>query len=271
MLKNFQDREKKEWFHTDIETIKKTIKISQIFLDNFLPFNLNFSNNLELLETFLNPYYIETKLDNIINNDNNLENIENQKTIDEKSTNNNDEICENIELFDDKKSKNNIGENFTLIKQFINECTIQCDFYTAKTLDITGFFRHWNRRMTTEDRSLLKKYLLANYKEFHNGIFNKDRLCKEVAYSGLKLKDITYNPQNANNLNDFDKFIINKCNISYSGRVSVFDITKEYIKWKNDNNIPIIDEKNEIILLKKHLNDHFVYNSGKFIFKRKIR
>jgi very-short-patch-repair endonuclease len=244
LLGKFQDPEKKEWFHTDFETIKKTIDCAHNFLDNILT-NDTFMSNLDILQIFTEKYKVEV----IDDETNDIEEQEIESPIN---------IIENIKT-----------EDFSIYKKFINECTIKGDEYIASSVNISGMFKYWNKRSTKEERSLLMKFLHSNFKQIRHGVWNEYKQCNEVTYKGFKLIDIKYIPADENNLSKFDKFIIEKCIVNCSARTSIYKITNEYFKWIKDNKFECLDDRKELLALKKHFASNFMQTNGKFIYEGK--
>ena len=82
----------------------------------------------------------------------------------------------------------------------------------------------------------------------------------------MDLVEKKYEPENINELTNYDKFIIEKCDILSIARVSTADIIKQYVNWLTENNIKIEDESEIGADFRRHLTKQFLPTNGKFIY-----
>jgi prophage antirepressor-like protein len=239
MLRKYQDSEKKEWFHTNLELVKQAINASKLFLDNHKE---QFTQIITILE------------DNTKDNTNEIK----------------DDILDDSDMEDNENTvikPENIDKDYSLYKRFIDECTIRGDDFVAIASDVSGLFRLWNKRSTKDERSTLVEFLNKTFKTSRKAIWNEEKKTYQYAYKGFKLIDYKYTSSNPPN--EFDEFILDNCKVEYSSRVTSYDILNSYMQWKKENNKQITDEKREQYALSTYLAKKFIRITGKFIYKGK--
>ena len=142
--------------------------------------------------------------------------------------------------------KNELTKKFD---KFIEKHCIVRDDVEVSTTDIIGQYRILANSASKEVYNSLKDYLDKRFKQYRLKIQDKNQVVN--GYAGVTLKEIKYekleilsNPQN---------FIFHSCNFSPSGKVLCSDLYKEYKKWKEQLQIPVleVDEKELREYLKK--------------------
>jgi hypothetical protein len=111
---------------------------------------------------------------------------------------------------------------------FIRDCCELSDEYKTPKSDLKLAHRIWSKSSTKETIRNLDEYLKNSFK---SGVIIENDIKRNV-YKGVKLKRLHYEP-NGDNLCDFEQFILEKCNVSWSDRVSYTDFFTEFIDWKS--------------------------------------
>ena len=259
-----------EWFNINEDLSKEVINISQLILDEFIPYT----------DLFLK-YNVYDKIKNILDEIKINENIV-------------DEIKENIIYSNiyDKKTQNKIIKNnseneriSTLVdnmeltvnnpldfNKFIKECCNVGDDLECMKVDIYGAHKLWSRNSESSTKKALFKYMDEKYKckrQFFEEFQSKIRV-----FIGIKPKEFVfrYNDDNknldvinyfpnsqllSNNMTEYEKFIIDKCKVGFTYRVSYQSIFDEFISWKGYDFKLNVNEKDKI---RDYLNKIFFPN-----------
>ena len=224
ILRYPRDAEKKEWFHTDLETIIATIKIAQNILDDL--------------------YQPDTAIQE-------LENV--LGYLDKRKAPVMKEPEETVDPIDNKYDR------------FVAECCEEGDF-TTRSVEITSMFRLWNKGITREEGTELQNHFKNKY-TFTGRCWNEETKTNQAGFKGIKLTEFKYHPT-GEEPNMYDKFIQERCIVSPLARIPTFNLTHEFIKWKETNNIPSNGLKQEQRLMRQHLILHFVPANGKMTFNK---
>jgi prophage antirepressor-like protein len=256
ILKNKQDCEKKEWFHTNLEIIKKTIITAKFMLDDFMTnemTNSDINYKLDEINNFLN---IETDKNEIVENEIVENEIVENEIIENEIIEN--EIIENEIIPNINENINDKYDNF-----FLENCILD-EREESETMDVMTVFRKWNDGCSIIERSELLKYLKDNYKQ--KRVINKKTNKSKRGFIGFKLKNNGYNPTGP--LSIYNKYILENCFIDHKAKVTMLNIINDFTNWlknnKLDNNI-----SKKIIELKKHLLEHFAIIRGSFNYNGK--
>lgn len=240
VLIKYQDPEKKEWFHANIDIVKQAIYTSKLYLDNH-------NEQFDAIKSIL------------------IKQETAQEPPEEIIQEPHEEIAQ--EKIQETPQENTIIKDFSLYKRFFDECTTQGEDFTAIASDVSGMFRLWNKRSSTDERSMLTEYLSQNYKPVRMGIWNEEKKMFQNAYKGFKLNDYTYTPSIPPT--EYDNFIQDVCRTSFSSRVTTYDITNTFLEWKRKNNMLVTDDKKETCAFSNYLAKKFIRITGKFIYKGK--
>jgi prophage antirepressor-like protein len=228
ILRKSQDVEKNEWFHSDLDAIINVIKTAKSFIDN--------------------------------SNSENIQSTTSENVIDINYEDSNDEYSND--------ENNSEQDNKDIYEKFIDECFEKGDFtknkdYIIKSVEISGRFRTWNMGISIEEETKLFDYLKENYTI--SRIWDDKVKVSQKAYKGLKLLETKYIPKG--DINEYDRYINEMCNINPIARVPTLIITQDFMKWKLNNNINCSSEKKEYAQMRSHLLKHFFPSSGKFKYQ----
>ena len=169
------------------------------------------------------------------------------------STNNTDNDNDNFNNNEDENHDINIKrvnpKDFDL---FIKECCeLLPECKTAKA-DIKRAHRIWSKCSIKDVVSSLDNYLKVNFK---SGVDIQDDIKKNI-YKGIRLKPLTYTPENDPFL-DYETFIIENCEVNWNYKISYVDFFNNFISWKqlSDSNYTLQFKYKKDI--QKYLERHF--------------
>jgi phage anti-repressor protein len=220
LLDKFRTNKMQEWFDIDIEFAKTTIQTIVAFIDN-----------RDEVNTMI------PKIQSIIKNSNKKE--KENKNENENQTEKN--LTENV------NRKNPMD-----FDQFIKDCCELSSEYKTPKSDLKLAYRIWSKSYTKDTMSKLDDYLKTHFK---SGVIIENDTKRNV-YKDIRLKKLQYNPD-LDNLDDFEEFIIEKCNVNWIDRVSYVDFFSEFVNWKK------ITDKDYILTaeykkkIKTYLEKHF--------------
>jgi prophage antirepressor-like protein len=217
----------KEWFDISLDVAKNVIDCVQLFLDEFIPYseNLNDVNLYDILkdtlelfnkDLFKKPDQIEHK--NIYQIVNERKGIEKQKEL--------EQIKEKIPEYV-KDAKNPLDFNL-----FMSEyCELGPDYYCLKR-ELQSAHKLWSRNAELETRKAILKFFAANF-ETKKVYFEEYKSTLET-YQGIRLKseNLIFKPQDPNNISEYEQFIMEKCKLNYTSRISYKTIIDSFEKWK---------------------------------------
>lgn len=218
MLDKFRTNKMQEWFDIDIDLAKSTIQTVIQFIDNRHEVNT-----------------MIPKIQSIIKNSNKKE-----------KENKNENQTEKI-LTENVNRKNPMD-----FDQFIKDCCELSSEYKTPKSDLKLAYRIWSKSYTKDTMSKLDDYLKTHFK---SGVIIENDTKRNV-YKDIRLKKLQYNPD-LDNLDDFEEFIIEKCNVNWIDRVSYVDFFSEFVNWKK------ITDKDYILTaeykkkIKTYLEKHF--------------
>lgn len=258
-LRQYQDPEKQEWFHADIETIKKGIITVKLFLDDH-------NDKIDVVHDFLDA--LETKQHTVEPQIDENTDVQNKFAV--ACTTNTNTSANTILNSDTKrmrKNKDSTALDYSLFDRFMEECAIPGSEYCTIAADVRGCFRLWNRRTSKEEGMLLTEYLRKNYKQRRLGVWNDQLNAYQVAFDGFKLRYSHgfYKPSDPPN--EYDQFIADMCHIHYTARHPTHDLTNRFLDWKKSKNIPIKNDKREKSKFSDFLARNFLRIVGKFIYQ----
>ena len=208
-----------EWFKLDLDLVKQTIETIVSFVDDQI-------KNIETFIPSIREYLLENKLDIDVKNDNTIS-------------------------IDVKNDNTSINSDNTRIKpddfkSFIdNYCEIGSGFFTAKE-EFTKAFRIYTKNPIEKDtKAKLDLFLQTAFKsgvEFYGNI-------RRNVWRGFRLNPLTFSVNDVNNIQDYEQFISDQCQINYLNRISYVDFFEAFTSYKkvNDENYILTHEKKQKI------------------------
>ena len=246
LLDKHRVHKNQEWFKIDQELSKQIIDISQLFLDEFIPYTDLFVkyNVYDKFKQILddikeNENVIEAKKDEF-----NYTNVYQKKT-DIINVNKNKEKEKLNELVDKMDIKVNNPLDFD---QFIKDCCQVGDNLECIKMDLYGAHKIWSRNAESGTKAALQEYMNRNYKSKKRffEIYNSTLL----VFIGIKPKDFVfiektnemelknYYPKSqllSKNKIEYERFIIERCKVGFTFRTSYQNIYDEFINWKGES------------------------------------
>jgi hypothetical protein len=258
ILRKYADQNKKDWFHTSFEVVKNSLEITQKFLDNLI--NID-SNDISILKNINDIEHIicDTINDNIPDDEPNNE---------QEKENNYDDKSNSDKKKTGKSPKPVTSEEIQLkISKFIEECCILDSNAVEKTHLIGARYRLWAKRHTVLAEGMaLTKYLDDTFPKTR--IWNEQTKTAQLSVKGIRINDTPYYIP-SDPPNDYDRFIQEECVLSPGARAPMCHIIDDFIKWKTDNNIPLLHRKKEHYQLYRYFVQFYVPVNGYFIFHGK--
>lgn len=115
--------------------------------------------------------------------------------------------------------------------KFIEDCCDVSPDYKQPKGDLKQAHRVWSQCCTKDVIQELEKYLKD---KFSGGIIIENDIKRNV-YKGVKLKQLNFTPENLSD-NDFEQFILEKCNVNWAYRISYTDFFRHFVEWKKEIN-----------------------------------
>ena len=220
MLDKFRENKMQEWFKLDLDLVKQTIETIVSFADDQI-------KNMEQFIPSISNYLLDNNLDVDVKNENTI-------SIDVKN--------------DDTRIK---PDDF---KSFIdNYCEIESNFFTAKE-EFTKAFRIYTKNPIEKDtKANLDIFLQTNFKsgvEFYGNI-------RRNVWRGFRLKPLTFSVNDENNIQDYEQFILDQCQINYLNRISYVDFFEAFTTYKTINDEKYILTHNYKQKIQKYLISKF--------------
>jgi phage anti-repressor protein len=113
--------------------------------------------------------------------------------------------------------------------KFIEDCCDVSPDYKQPKGDLKQAHRVWSQCCTKDVIQALDKYLKD---KFSGGIIIENDIKRNV-YKGVKLKQLNFTPENLSD-NDFEQFILEKCNVNWAYRISYTDFFSHFVEWKKN-------------------------------------
>jgi phage anti-repressor protein len=226
MLDKFRENKMQEWFKVDLDLVKQTIETIVSFTDDQI-------KNIETFIPSVSEFLLENKLDIDVKNDNTI-------SIDVKNDNTRINPDDTRIKPDDMRINPDdmrINPDDTRIKpddfkSFIdNYCEIGDQFFTAKE-ELTKAFRIYTKN--TIEKSIKAKLDLFLQTNFKSGVEFYENIRRNV-WRGFKLKPLTFSVNDENNIQDYEQFISDQCQINYLNRISYVDFFEAFTSYKTVN------------------------------------
>jgi phage anti-repressor protein len=244
ILDKYRVYKKSEWFKISEYNAKQVLNIVHLILDDLI----SYSEILDKKDIF-------SEIKNIFQENShcagscttaNIEYINPYEKINNIVNEKNNEIIQVKE----QNSKNPLD-----FDNFINDCCeISPEFYCIK-VDVYGAHKLWCRNQEKKTKDALYKYCNEKFISAKKSI-KEYNACLAI-FRGIRVKKILFEPNDKNNLTEFEKFIIDKCKVGYTYRTSYKLINNEFINWKQEtiNNYTLDNiTKNN---LREYLNINF--------------
>jgi phage anti-repressor protein len=191
------------WFKIDLELAKKTIKTVVTILDLQI-------DNIEIVIPEISEYL--SKFQNNVK-----ENCAGVVTAEEPS------IIQSSSTVVDKSND---------FKGFLeNCCEIHPDFFTAKE-ELSRAFRIYSK--TTIEKSTKDKFNTFLKNKFTSGVEFYENIRRNV-WRGFRLRPLTFLVNNPDNIQDYEQFILDKCNVNYLNRISYVDFFETFTEYKKQH------------------------------------
>ena len=219
MLDKFRVNKMQEWFNIDLELAKSTIKNVVKIVDS--------RNSIPQINDFLQNFKGDKCQGKIIDNLETTENVQ--------QTNTNQIRPDDFSGF------------------LENCCEIGDQFFTAKE-ELTKAFRIYTRN--TIEKSIKEKLNTFLKDKFKSGVEFYDNIRRNV-WRGFKLKPLTFSINDPDNITDYERFILDKCQINYLNRISYTDFFDEFVNYKKLENPGYILDYKDKQKIQNYLTDKF--------------
>jgi phage anti-repressor protein len=223
MLDKFRVNKMQEWFNIDLELAKSTIKNVVNIVDS--------RNSIPQINEFLQNFKISDV------------DVYNVKTA---------EISEKAEINVQQTNTKQIQpDDFSGFLE--NCCEIGDQFFTAKE-ELTKAFRIYTKN--TIEKSIKEKLNTFLKDKFKSGVEFYDNIRRNV-WRGFKLKSLTFSVNDPSNITDYERFILDKCQINYLNRISYTDFFDEFVNYKKIENPGYILDYKDKQKIQNYLTDKF--------------
>jgi phage anti-repressor protein len=223
MLDKFRVNKMQEWFNIDLELAKSTIKnvVNIVDSQNSIPQINEFLQNFKISD--VDVYNVETA-----------------------------EISEKAEINVQQTNTKQIQpDDFSGFLE--NCCEIGDQFFTAKE-ELTKAFRIYTKN--TIEKSIKEKLNTFLKDKFKSGVEFYDNIRRNV-WRGFKLKPLTFSVNDHDNITDYERFILDKCQINYLNRISYTDFFDEFVNYKKIENPGYILDYKDKQKIQNYLTDKF--------------
>ena len=214
MLDKFRENKMQEWFQVNLDLAKQTVETIIKFADC----------EIKNIETFIPKIHKY------------LQQNENGMTIATENIEIETEI-ENIEIdteiidikIENKEITNKIKPDD--FNGFMEKCCeINPGFFTAKE-ELTKAFRIYTKNVV--EKSIKNRLNMFLQNKFQSGVEFYDNIRRTV-WRGFRLKPLTFSVNDSNNIIDYERFILDKCQIHYLNRISYVDFFEEFVSYKKN-------------------------------------
>ncbi len=234
LLDKYRINSMQEWFELPSEEFGKQIINTIINL---------IDSQIENIHAFI------PLLDNLLNNKN-KENTQEENTNEITENKNENDIQHDIKDANDVIDIKRVDpKDFDL---FIKECCELSPESKTPKADIKRAHRIWSKCSIKDVVVALDNYLKTNFK---SGVDIQDDIKRNI-YKGIILKPLSYKPEN-DPLLDYEKFIIEKCEVNWNYKISYIDFFDNFVSWKRltdlDYNLQFKYKKD----IQKYLERHF--------------
>jgi phage anti-repressor protein len=212
MLDKFRENKMQEWFNVSLDFAKQTVSTIIAFFD---------SKNIESLIPAIN-----TTINTTINTNANTNANTNTNTIDN----------ENVEINNATLQLNgtaNIVDKSNDFTGFLDTCCeINPDFFTAKE-ELTRAFRIYTK--TTTEKVTKENLNIFLQNKFRSGVEFYENIRRNV-WRGFRLRPLAFSVNDPDNIQDYEQFILDKCQVNYLNRISYVDFFEAFVLYKKQNN-----------------------------------
>lgn len=201
MLDKFRENKMQEWFNVGLDFAKQTVSAIIAFSD---------SKNIESLIPAMNT---------IINTTDNETKITNENTTAEMKTNN---TTNNTNPIIDKSND---------FQGFLDTfCETDPNFFTAKE-ELTRAFRIYSKR--TVEKNIKENLNIFLQNKFRSGVEFYENIRRNV-WRGFRLRPLTFSVNNPDDIQDYEQFIFDKCQVNYLNRISYVDFFEAFVLYKKE-------------------------------------
>jgi phage anti-repressor protein len=201
MLDKFRENKMQEWFNVGLDFAKQTVSAIIAFSD---------SKNIESLIPAMNT---------IINTTNNETKITNENTTAEMKINN---TTNNTNPIIDKSND---------FQGFLDTfCETDPNFFTAKE-ELTRAFRIYSKR--TVEKNIKENLNIFLQNKFRSGVEFYENIRRNV-WRGFRLRPLTFSVNNPDDIQDYEQFIFDKCQVNYLNRISYVDFFEAFVLYKKE-------------------------------------
>jgi hypothetical protein len=222
ILDKFRENKMQEWFNVSLDFAKQTVSTIIEFSD---------SKNIESLIPAIN-------------------------TITNTNTNENTNEIPNENTTVEINNTNSILDKSNDFSGFLETCCeINPDLFTAKE-ELTRAFRIYSKTTTEKITKENLNTFLQN--KFRSGVEFYENIRRNV-WRGFRLRPLTFSVNDPDNIQDYEQFILYKCQINYLNRVSYVDFFEAFVLYKKINDpdyilTNTIKQKIQIYLTDKFTN-----------------
>ena len=150
---------------------------------------------------------------------------------------------------------------------FYDEYCTPCDNEATPTVLVTGAYRVWSKithraTMTKADTSALLVFMGNRHGTTRK--WNEMTATSQLCYKGMILKEMAYIPLKDS---DFDAFVREQCEVSYTARVPTTVLVEAYQVWRAGKRMPQMPLAKALHTARKCLTAVYPKAQGKFVYK----
>jgi hypothetical protein len=137
--------------------------------------------------------------------------------------------------------------------RFLNECCIVEDGALCWTVELKLAYKQWSKTTDKENVNKLMQYFNSKFKR---GIEYLETMKRSV-FRGVKLVPCKFEPDDPNQITEYEQFIMDKCESNYMYRISYVDFFQKFVEWKRIQDASFQLTHQYKAHIKEYLESHF--------------
>ncbi|NBP13914.1 hypothetical protein EBU95_05860 [bacterium] len=123
-----------------------------------------------------------------------------------------------------------INENIKDYDKFLSDCCDVGDEYFALPYEVIAAYRIWCKgAMSRPVRTEFNEYIKSKFQR--KEMYLENLGVRSVVLTGVRPKELQFEPIDANNLTLFEEFCINECVTNYSYKIKIEEFLDNYKQW----------------------------------------
>jgi len=216
----------REWFDVALDVAKQAVDAARMFLDELMPYSEDFQEKdlSTQLAQIIKTFAVEGHDHEVIPECSNAADIPN--------------IYQQVNIESQQKIQDEL-EKFKLPEDIINpldfdrfilECCDKSEDYLCLKADLYGAHKIWSRTSDAKTKNALYKYMHEKFA--HGKRYFEEFNATLAIFKGIRPKPFVFDPQDPSNPTEYEQFIINRCKVGYTYRVSYKALLAEFELWK---------------------------------------